>query len=106
MDACDQPSNQETSELYVKLIEEEYKEFVEGIKNNDRIETLDGVVDTIWCLVCYCKAAGLDFNGAWNEVASSNMSKIDKETGKCIKNEYGKVQKPESYFKPDLTNFV
>jgi NTP pyrophosphatase (non-canonical NTP hydrolase) len=106
MQACDQFPGKDQEDLYVKLITEEYNEFLEGIKNNDRVEILDAICDLVWVLNGYAVAAKFNYNDAFNEVAASNMSKIDPVTNKAIKNEYGKVMKPASYFAPDLTKFV
>ena len=42
----------------------------------------------------------------FDEVARSNMSKVDKGTGKLLKRADGKVLKPDTYSPPDLTPFV
>jgi predicted HAD superfamily Cof-like phosphohydrolase len=49
---------------------------------------------------------GYDVSGAWNEVARSNLAKIDTQTGKVKKREDGKVLKPEGWTPPDLKQFV
>jgi predicted HAD superfamily Cof-like phosphohydrolase len=49
---------------------------------------------------------GFDVQGAWDEVARSNLSKIDPVTGKVIKRNDGKVLKPEGWTPPDLKPFV
>lgn len=99
-------SSPEQSELYANLVREEIQEFWDGIRHEDDIETLDGISDTIWVLVGYALSRGWDIKGAFEEVARSNMSKVDLKSGKLIKREDGKVLKPESYSKPDLTPFV
>ena len=104
--ACDQEKNLQNSALYAKLIEEEYKEFVEAFNNNDEVEALDACMDMIWVILGFCYMKGYDVQGAWNEVARSNLSKIDPVTGKVKKREDGKVLKPEGWTPPDLTPFV
>jgi len=47
-----------------------------------------------------------NIEGAWNEVARSNLAKIDKTTGKVIKRKDGKVMKPEGWSPPNLKPFV
>lgn len=109
MVACDQPidgSNEAQHDLYKRLVEEEIQEFDDGITNKDDVETIDGIADSIWVLIGYAHSKGWDIEGAFNEVTRSNMSKIDAETGKVLKREDGKVQKPASYSPPDLTSFV
>jgi len=54
----------------------------------------------------YCYMKGYDVNGAWDEVARSNLSKIDPVTGKVNKRADGKVLKPEGWTPPNLEPFV
>ena len=49
---------------------------------------------------------GYDVHGAWNEVARSNLAKINPETGKVNKREDGKVLKPVGWTPPKLEQFV
>ena len=50
-------------------------------------------------------AFGIDLDKCFEEVQSSNMSKLG-EDGKPIYNESGKVMKGPKYFKHDLTKFI
>ena len=63
-------------------------------------------MDMIWVILGYCRMKGFDVDGAWEEVALSNLAKIDSTTGKVVKNNAGKVMKPEGWTPPDLTKFV
>ena len=54
----------------------------------------------------HCQRMNWDFDGAWREVARSNLAKIDPTTGVCIKREDGKILKPEGWTPPDLKPFV
>jgi predicted HAD superfamily Cof-like phosphohydrolase len=47
-----------------------------------------------------------DIKGGWDEVAKSNLCKIDSKTGKVIRRDDGKILKPEGWNPPDLTKFV
>jgi predicted HAD superfamily Cof-like phosphohydrolase len=49
---------------------------------------------------------GFDVNGAWAEVARSNLAKIDSATGKVIKRPDGKVLKPDGWTAPNLASFI
>jgi len=106
IEACDQKTSPENISLYRNLIKEEFWEFQDGLKKNDDIEQLDACMDMIWVILGYCKMKGFDVYGAWNEVARSNLAKIDVQTGKVIKNEAGKVMKPEGWEPPKLDNYV
>ena len=106
MKAGEQPVRSELSlegdqaTLYMNLISEEYQETLSAFKNNDMIEVTDGLADMVWVIMGMCNSCGIDFDSVWQEVKASNMSKFPD--GKTIKNEHGKIMKPESYFKPDL----
>lgn len=96
----------ELAELYVKLIREEFDEFVVAYANKDNVEQLDACFDMIWVIVGYMKARGWDCEAAWDEGAQSNLSKIDPETGLVRRREDGKILKPEGWKPPDFTKFV
>ena len=106
IDACDQVSSVENVSLYRNLINEEFWEFQDAIKAKDDVEQLDACMDMIWVILGYCKMKGFNVDGAWAEVARSNLAKIDSATGKVIKNESGKVMKPEGWTPPVLKPYV
>ena len=104
MDACDQPSDigidSEQAYLYMDLIREEFEETSEAFADKDIVEVADGLADMVWVIMGMANTLGIPFDDVWREVQSSNMSKcVD---GKVIKNEAGKVMKPETYFRPNL----
>ncbi len=103
IEACDQERNIRNIFLYSSLIEEEYDEFCGA---QTQVEALDACMDMIWVILGYCYMRGWDVNGAWNEVARSNLAKINPETGKVIKNENGKVMKPDGWTPPQLEQFT
>ena len=86
--------------LYMKLISEEYEETLEAFKQGDLVEVADGLTDLVWVIMGMCNSCGMNFDNLWNEVRASNMSKFVE--GKAIKNEYGKIMKPDTYFKPNI----
>ncbi len=104
--ACEQLRSEKNAKLYKKLIEEEYEEFVFAETNHDEVGELDACMDMIWVILGYCHMRGWDVNGAWHEVARSNLDKIDLFTNKVIKREDGKVLKPEGWKPPNLSRFV
>jgi len=109
MKACGQTVdtfNKEQFGLYVNLIEEEFKELKEAINNNDLVETLDALEDILVVTIGAIHSAGMDGEGGWKEVMSTNFAKIDKETGLVRKREDGKVLKPVGWVPPNLEPFV
>ena len=103
IEACDQEKTSKNAGLYVKLIAEEYGEFLEADYD---VDELDACMDMIWVILGYCYMRGWDVEGAWNEVARSNLAKINPETGKVNKREDGKVLKPEGWTPPELKQFL
>jgi len=88
------------SRLYMSLITEEYKETLSAFEDGDMIEVADGLADMVWVIMGMCSSSGINFDSVWKEVQASNMSKF--VDGKAIKNEHGKIMKPDTYFKPNI----
>ena len=109
MTACDQTVdnfNEKQFNLYVQLIGEETGELADAINANDRVETLDALVDIIVVAIGAIHSAGFDAEGAWEEVMKTNAAKIDLDTGKVRKREDGKVLKPEGWVPPNLAPYI
>jgi predicted HAD superfamily Cof-like phosphohydrolase len=98
--------NEAQYNLYLNLIREEFNELSVAESNNDLVEVTDAILDMIVVGVGALLSAGVDVEGAWNEVIRSNMSKIDPDTGKVLKREDGKVLKPISWSPPNLKPFL
>jgi predicted HAD superfamily Cof-like phosphohydrolase len=94
------------SDLYMKLIQEEYTELMDAEAVSDDAEICDACFDLMWVIVGYMKSRGWDCENIWDEGAKSNLSKIDSATGKVKKREDGKILKPESWKPPDFAKFV
>lgn len=62
--------------LRMKLIEEEWKELQEAVRNKDHVEVLDAITDSIYVLVGMCISCGFDIDKAFDLVHQSNMSKL------------------------------
>ena len=90
----------EQAQLYMNLIKEELEEPTKAFYDKDLVEVADGLADMVWVIMGMCNSVGIDFDKVWKEVKSSNMSKF--VDGKFIKNEAGKIMKPETYFKPNI----
>jgi len=106
IEACDQEKSENNVALYDNLINEEYNEFCQAVYDRNEVEQLDACMDMIWVILGYCHMKGYNVEGAWNEVARSNLAKIDTTTGKVIKREDGKVLKPEGWTPPQLEQFT
>jgi predicted HAD superfamily Cof-like phosphohydrolase len=109
MQACDQTVedfNLEQFQLYGNLIAEEVTEFGLAVSQNDKVETLDALVDILVVTIGAIHSMGADAEGAWKEVMRTNFAKIDRETGKVRKREDGKVLKPTGWEPPNLEPFL
>ena len=106
IEACEQEKNEKNITLYKNLIREEFDEFIKSYLEKDDEGQLDGCMDLIWVVLGYCYMRDYDVNGAWKEVARSNLSKIDSTTGKVNKRKDGKVMKPEGWTPPNLKPFI
>jgi predicted HAD superfamily Cof-like phosphohydrolase len=109
MNACGQTvgeRNQDQFDLYLKLIQEEVGELQVAVDNNDRVEQLDALIDILVVTVGAVQSLGVDAEGAWKEVMSTNFSKIDSLTGRVRKREDGKVLKPIGWQPPQLAKYI
>ena len=98
-------SSEKINKLRIDLIKEELEELTEAMKNQDLLEVADALTDILYVTYGAGHAFGIDLDKCFNEVQSSNMSKLGKN-GKPIYNDSGKVMKGPNYFKPDLSKFV
>lgn len=109
MKSCDQTVdkfNQDQFNLYLKLIEEEFKELQVAIDNNNNLEVFDALLDIMVVTVGAIHSAGFNGEEGWKEVMRSNFAKIDTQTGKVRKREDGKVLKPIGWTPPELKKYL
>ena len=97
--------NEKIIDLRKKLIEEEFKELKDAIKDDDIVEVADALTDILVVTYGAGVAFGIDLDKCFEEVHRSNMSKLSKE-GKPIYNEFGKVMKGPNYSPPDLKKLI
>ncbi len=98
-------STDKINKLRLDLIKEELGELTEAMNNRDLLEVADALTDILYVTYGAGHALGIDLDKCFEEVQSSNMSKLD-DNGKPIYNEHGKVMKGPNYFKPDLSKFI
>lgn len=105
-----EPSLLKTKEaiLRFELMKEENEEYFESCQNKDLVETLDACVDKMYILLGTINSHGLQnvFTESFNRVHENNMTKIDPNTGKVIRNELGKIQKPIGFKPVDLSDLI
>ena len=91
--------------LRQNLIQEELDELKEAIKQKNLTEVADALTDILYVTYGAGHAFGINLDKCFEEVQSSNMSKLDNN-GKPIYNDQGKVMKGPNYFKPNLSKFI
>ena len=98
-------SDEKTNKLRVDLIKEELEELTKAMDEKDLLEVADALTDILYVTYGAGHAFGINLDKCFDEVQSSNMSKLG-EDGKPIYNEAGKVMKGPNYFKPDLSKYL
>ena len=94
-------SSDKINELRYNLIREELDELKQAMNNKDILEVADALTDILYVTYGAGHAFGINLDKCFEEVQSSNMSKLGKD-GKPIYNEQGKVMKGPNFFEPDL----
>lgn len=110
MNICGQQPSQEMADLYKSLIDEEYQELLDAWKDRDgslenTAEIADACIDIIYVVSGLMHSMGLNPKAFWDEVQRSNLSKavrLADGSYQIIRRDDGKIQKPETYSKPDL----
>ena len=98
------PERFKQAALYMKLVEEEYKELIHAWNEGDLIEMADACADLKWVIEGLEHSLGIPQQAVWDEVARSNMSKL--VDGKLIKREDGKVLKPDTFVPPNIKKIL
>ena len=91
--------------LRYDLIKEELEELRIAMEKKDIKEVADALTDILYVTYGAGHAFGINLDRCFEEVQSSNMSKLG-EDGRPIYNDKGKVMKGPNYFKPNLNKFV
>ena len=97
--------NQKIQDLRYDLIKEELEELKVALQEKDLKEVADALTDILYVTYGAGHAFGIDLNKCFEEVQSSNMSKLD-DNGKPIYDRNGKVMKGPNYFKPNLEKIL
>ena len=97
--------NSKITTLRYDLIKEELEELRIAMERKDIKEVADALTDILYVTYGAGHSFGINLDKCFEEVQSSNMSKLGKD-GKPIYNDKGKVMKGPNYFKPNLHKFV
>lgn len=93
--------------LRFNLMDEENREYLEAVNNNDVVEMADALGDMLYILCGTILEHGMQhkIQEVFQEIQRSNMSKLGAD-GKPIYREDGKVLKGPNYFKPDISGIL
>ncbi|MDC1256517.1 nucleoside triphosphate pyrophosphohydrolase family protein [Pelagibacteraceae bacterium] len=97
--------NQKIQDLRYDLIKEELEELKVALHEKNLKEVADALTDILYVTYGAGHAFGIDLDKCFEEVQSSNMSKLD-DNGKPIYDRNGKVMKGPNYFKPNLEKIL
>lgn len=98
-------STQADLPLHKRLLAEEFTEFILALEEKNPEKLLDALADIVYVTYGVALDAGYDLDGALNRVHAANMRKLGPD-GNPIIDEDGKVQKPEGWTPPDLSDLV
>lgn len=90
--------------LRMKLLIEEFEEYLAAEGDNDMVEIADALADLIYIACGTAVSYGIPLDELYNEVHRSNMAKL--VDGKVLKNNLGKVVKPEGWTPPDIEGIL
>ena len=96
--------DEEIVDLRLNLINEEFVELLTATNESDLVSIADALSDLLYVVYGAGHAFGIDLDKCFEEVQSSNMSKL--EDGHPIFREDGKVLKSDTYRPPNLKEIL
>lgn len=105
-------NNSFNKSLEMSMLSEEFAETILAIKNKDKKETLDGVLDMfiIWIWTLHKMGFNSEqISTALERIISNNYDKFQYDTKGyyiCIKDENWKIMKPEWFKAVDLSDLI
>lgn len=90
--------------LRMKLLEEEFLEYMEGETTSDLENIAKELADIIYIVCGTAVSYGIPLDRVFDEVHRSNMAKL--VDGKPIRREDGKILKPEGWTPPDVNKIL
>lgn len=91
-------------QMRLKLLTEEFEEYLAAEADNDIVELADALADIIYIACGTAASYGIDLDEVFKEVHRSNMAKL--VDGKVIRREDGKILKPEGWTPPDIKSVL
>ena len=98
--------------LETSMLSEELSEAIIALKENDKIELVDWILDVFWVWIWTMYKMWLtaeQINSCFEEIKASNFSKFTKDNNwniNALKDDMWKVIKPKTHFKPNLKKIL
>ena len=87
--------------LRLRLLSEEFREYMEAEKSTNPVDIADALGDMLVVIYGTAAAYGINLDNVVREIHASNMTKVQPD-GTVLRDETGKVQKPDGYRPPQL----
>lgn len=87
--------------LRLRLLSEEFREYMEAEKSTNPVDIADALGDMLVVIYGTAAAYGINLDNVVREIHASNMTKVQPD-GTVLRDETGKVQKPDGYRPPNL----
>jgi predicted HAD superfamily Cof-like phosphohydrolase len=94
------PVDSNERKLRIRLLKEEFEEYMAAEIDEDIVEVADALADLIYIACGTAVSYGIPLDKVFEEVHRSNMAKL--VDGKPLYREDGKVMKPEGWTAPDI----
>ena len=91
-------------ELRIKLLKEEYEEYIQGECKHDLENIAKELADIIYIVCGTAASYGIPLDKVFDEVHKSNMAKLID--GKPVRRDDGKILKPDGWTPPDIKKIL
>ena len=91
-------------QIRTALIDEEFNEYLEGMEKGDMVAIADALADILYVVYGTAHAFGIDIEACFDEVHTSNMTKM--QNGKVLRRADGKIKKGKDYRPPDIKGIL
>lgn len=91
-------------ELRIKLLKEEYEEYIQGECKHDLENIAKELADIIYIVCGTAASYGIPLDKVFDEVHKSNMAKL--VDGKPVRRDDGKILKPDGWTPPNIKKIL
>jgi predicted HAD superfamily Cof-like phosphohydrolase len=91
-------------ELRIRLLKEEYEEYIQGECKHDLENIAKELADIIYIVCGTAASYGIPLDRVFDEVHKSNMAKL--VDGKPVRRADGKILKPEGWTPPNIKKIL